>query len=119
MSAASPLDVEALLREALAPVEPPDDLEVRLERSLSTIVADAADTLEQWEPSALADPRTWVPTATALVAGAGAGAALVLVRARRRNARRRHHSDNLLELAERTLRDVATEARKLIDEPRK
>ena len=58
MSEALP-NFEGLLREALAPVEPPEDLVERLEGTLTTITALAADELEAWELSAMRDPRNW------------------------------------------------------------
>jgi hypothetical protein len=83
MSEALP-NFEGLLREALAPVEPPDDLVERLEDTLTAITELAAEELEAWELSAMRDPRNWVRPAAAIVAGSAAGAALVLLRARRR-----------------------------------
>jgi hypothetical protein len=75
---------EVRLREALAPVEPPEDLMQHLESTLTSITELAAGELEAWELSAMRDPRNWVRPAVAVVAGGTAGAALVLVRARRR-----------------------------------
>ena len=75
---------EGLLREALAPVEPPEDLIVRLESTLTSITEMAAGELEAWELSTMRDPRNWARPAVALVAGGAAGTALVLLRARRR-----------------------------------
>src|SRR5271163_5102060 len=83
MSEAVP-NFEGLLREALAPVEPPEDLIVRLEETLTSITEMAAGELEAWELSAMRDPRNWARPAVALVAGGAAGTALVLLRARRR-----------------------------------
>ena len=60
---------EGLLREALAPVEPPEDLVERLESTLTSITEMAADELEAWELSAMRDPRNWVRPAAALVVG--------------------------------------------------
>src|ERR1700722_20237131 len=76
MSEALP-NFEGLLREALAPVEPPEDLALRLEETLTSITEMAADELQEWELSAMRDPRNWVRPAAALVAGGGAGGALV------------------------------------------
>ena len=105
---------EGLLREALAPVEPPAELARRLEGALLSITEMAADELESWELSAMRDPRNWVRPATALVAGGGAGVALVLLRSRRRA----HSSSGGLrgarETAERTVRDLGRETRKLL-----
>jgi hypothetical protein len=78
--------LEGLLRRALAPVEPPEDLALRLEDALTSITELAAEELEGWELSAMRDPRNWVRPAAAVVLGTGAGVALVLLRARRRGA---------------------------------
>jgi hypothetical protein len=75
---------EALLRQALAPVEPPEDLAQRLEGALTSITELAAEELEGWELTAMRDPRNWVRPAAALVLGGSAGVALVVLRARRR-----------------------------------
>jgi len=50
--------LESLLREALAPVEPPAELVRRLEGTLTSITEMAADELEAWELSAMRDPAT-------------------------------------------------------------
>jgi|SRR3954451_17608138 len=105
-------EFESLLRRALAPVEPPNDLSERLEVTLSNLTELAADELEAWELGAMRDPRNWVRPAAAAVVGTTAGAALVLVRARRRA--RRNRPDNALDAAEKALRDVFGEARKLL-----
>jgi hypothetical protein len=110
-------NLEGLLREALAPVEPPADLAERLESTLTSITEMAADELEAWELSAMRDPRNWARPAAALVVGGAAGAGLVLLRARRRA----HGSagfigslDGARETAERTVRDIGRETRKLL-----
>jgi hypothetical protein len=119
MSEALP-NFEGLLREALAPVEPPEDLVLRLEDTLTTITALAADELEAWELSAMRDPRNWVRPAAAIVAGSAAGTALVLLRARRRSqASSRplsgvHWPSFDRGAAERTIRDLGRETRKLL-----
>jgi hypothetical protein len=114
-------NLEGLLREALAPVEPPEDLVERLEGALTTITELAADELEAWELSAMRDPRNWARPAAAIVAGSAAGAALVLLRARRRE----HSSSGPLGLrlptldraaAERAIKDLGRETRKLFGE---
>ncbi len=114
---------EGLLREALAPVEPPDDLAARLESTLTSITAMAADELEAWELSAMRDPRNWARPAAAVVAGSAAGAALVLLRARRRARGSSPGLDTVLDTAEgvrdtaeRALRDLGRETRKLFGE---
>jgi hypothetical protein len=110
----STTEFEARLRAALQPVEPPEDLAVRLERTLVSLTELAADELEAWELSAMRDPRNWVRPAAAVVVGAGAGTALVVLRARSRHRRRRAQSAGVLDLAERTVRDLADEARRLL-----
>ena len=109
-------DIELLLRQALAPVEPPADLEERLENRLTTTWEAAADELESWELSAMRDPRNWHRPVVAGVAGGAAAVGLVLLRTQRKRHQRRHESDNLLELAESTVRDLAREAGRLIDD---
>jgi hypothetical protein len=110
---------EGLLREALAPVEPPADLVERLESTLTAITEMAADELEAWELSAMRDPRNWARPAAALVAGGAAGAVLVLLRARRRagssggaSAPRWPTFDRFA--AEQTIRSLRRETRKLL-----
>ena len=115
MSEALGNNFEGLLREALAPVEPPEDLALRLEGTLESITEMAAEELQEWELSAMRDPRNWVRPATALVAGGGGGVALVLLRARRRA----HGSSSgglsgARKSAERTVRDLGRETRKLL-----
>ena len=105
-------DLETLLRRALAPIEPPADLTDRLEARLQTITELAADELEAWELSAMRDPRNWARPAAAVVAGSAAGAALVILRARHRASRRRRPS-GVVDAAERALREVFSEARRL------
>ena len=107
-------DFEALLREALSPVEPPEDLPLRMEATLVSLAEAAQDELEAWELSAMRDPRNWVRPAAAVVVGAGAGTALVVLRVRGRHRSRRQQSANLIELAGRTLQDFAEEARRVL-----
>ena len=70
-------DFEALLREALTPVDPPADLVARLELTLVNLTELAQEELEAWELSAMRDPRNWVRPAAAAVVGVTAGTALV------------------------------------------
>jgi len=107
-------DFEALLREALSPVEPPDDLATRLELTLVNLTELAQGELDAWELSAMRDPRNWARPAAAAVVGAGAGTALVLLRVRLRHRTRRQQSANVLELAQRTLHDLSAEARRVV-----
>jgi hypothetical protein len=113
-------DLEAALRRALAPVDPPVELERRVEMTLDSIVELAADELESWELAGLRDPRNW-PRATlgpaaAVVVGGGAAVGLVLLRTQRRRHRRRAASRNPLDFAGRTVRDVAREALRVFDD---
>ncbi len=108
-----PAEFEVLLRRARAPVEPPADLSQRLETTLANLTELAAAELEAWEMEAMRDPRNWVRPAAAAVVGTTAGAALVLLRARRRAKRRRPES--AFDAAEKALRDVFGEARRLLD----
>ena len=81
-------DVEALLRSALTPVEPPEALSDRLERHLTELTDLAAEELAEWEIGAMRDPRNWArPVAAATVIGV-AGGALVVVRARQRSKKK-------------------------------
>jgi len=112
MSEALP-NFEGLLREALAPVEPPEDLAERLEGTLQSITEMAADELQEWELSAMRDPRNWARPAAALVVGSTAGVALVLLRARHRSSTS-GGAAGVRNMAERSLRDLGGEARKLL-----
>ncbi len=107
-------DFEALLHEALSPIEPPDDLLLRVETRLVSLAEAAQDELESWELSSMRDPRNWVRPAAAIVVGAGAGTALVVLRVRSRHRSRRQQSANVLELAGHMLHDVAEEARRVL-----
>ena len=116
-------DVESLLRLALAPIDPPAELEARVELTLTSLVELAADELEAWELSAMKDPRNWprqaLRPAAAVVVGSAAAVGLVAVRTRGKRHRRRALSGGVFELAGRTLHDVGTEARKLVEESRR
>src|SRR5215208_3846854 len=113
-------DIEARLRAALAPVDPPEELAVRMELRLGTLVELAADELEAWELSSIRDPRNWpraaLRPAAAVVIGVGAGAGLVFLRTRRRRHKRRAQAHNAFDLAERTLRDLGREALRVFED---
>ena len=107
-------DFEALLREALAPIDPPADLAKRLEVTLVNLTELAQEELDAWEMSAMRDPRNWVRPAAAAVVGATAGTALVVLRVRSRHRSRKQQSRGLFELAGRTVHDVSVEARRIL-----
>jgi hypothetical protein len=107
-------DFEALLRQALAPIEPPAALTERLESTLVTLTELAQEELDAWELGAMRDPRNWVRPAAAAVMGVSAGTALVVLRVRRRHRVRKQRSGNALELVQRTFQDAAEEARRIL-----
>ena len=85
------MDLEALLADALRPIEPPEDLVDRVETTLSAITEQAAAALGSWaeeltdsERESLRDPRNWVRPVAAVALGGAAAGALVIVGARRR-----------------------------------
>ena len=89
--AAGHMDLEALLSDALRPIEPPESLAGRVETTLSAITEQAAAALGEWaeefsegELQALRDPRNWVRPVAAIAVGGAAAGALVVVGARRR-----------------------------------
>jgi hypothetical protein len=108
-------DFEGLLRRALAPVDPPEALSTRLESTLADLTELAQDELESWELSSMRDPRNWVRPMAAVAVGTTAGAALVLLRVRQQHRKRAVRASDPLDLAERTLRAVADETRRLLD----
>lgn len=84
-------DVEALLSDALRPIDPPERLAGRFEEALSAVTQAAAVELSDWaeelsesELRSLRDPRNWVRPVVAVSAGGVAAGALVLVELRRR-----------------------------------
>lgn len=107
-------DFEALLREALSPVEPPADLARRLEVTLVNLTELAQEELEAWELRSMRDPRNWARPAAAAVIGTTAGTALVILRVRARHRARLSASGSLRDLAGRTLQDIAEEARRVL-----
>ena len=109
-------DIEILLKRALSPVEPPKELEARLEVTLGTLVDMAAEELEAWELRTMRDPRNWVRPVAAAAIGSTAAVGLVLVRTQRRRHKRRKESDSTVDLLGRTVRDLAREARRVADD---
>jgi cobalamin biosynthesis protein CobD/CbiB len=110
----STTDFEQLLREAFSPVDPPADLTQRMELTLVNLTELAQDELESWELSTMRDPRNWARPAAAVVISATAGTALVALRVRGRHRSRSQQPANLRDLAERTLQDIAEEARRIL-----
>src|SRR5918996_159271 len=73
-------ELEALLADALRPIEPPEGLATRVEETLSAVTEAAASELSEWadelsgsELAALRDPRNWVRPVVAVAAGGRAG----------------------------------------------
>jgi len=81
---------EDILRRALAPVEPPEDLAQRLESTLWTLTELAVDELESWELSSMRDPRNWVRPVAAIAIGTAAGAGLIVLGWRHQHRRQRN-----------------------------
>jgi hypothetical protein len=108
-------DFEHLLKRALAPVDPPADLGLRLESTLTELTELAQGEWESWELSTMRDPRNWVRPVAAAAIGTTAGAALVVLRVRQQHRRRAAKSSGPIDLAERTLHAVADETRRILD----
>jgi len=97
-------DFEGLVRRALAPVDPPEDLSQRLEATLRSLTEMAADELEGWELRSMRDPRNWVRPVAAIAIGTAAGAGLIVLRVRQHHRRQgavRTAADELRRLARR------------------
>ena len=108
-------NVEALLREALAPVEPPLRLTEQLESTLTMLAEAAQEELDSWELSAMRDPRNWVRPVVAAGVTVTAGTALVALRVRANpQARGGRTSSTPMESAERKLHNIAEEARRVL-----
>jgi hypothetical protein len=93
---------EEIIRRALAPVDPPEDLVQRLETTLVSLTELAADELEGWELSSMRDPRNWIRPVAAIVLGTAAGAGLIVLGWRRQHRRQRN------------VRAAAVEVRRLV-----
>ena len=107
-------NVEALLREALTPVDPPQRLAGQLESALSALTEAAQEELDSWELAAMRDPRNWVRPLVAAGVTVTAGSALVALRVRARHRSRPERGSTLFQYAERTLKDIAEEARRIL-----
>jgi hypothetical protein len=95
-------DFEDIIRRALAPVDPPEDLAERMETTLRNLTEYAVDELEGWELASMRDPRNWVRPVSAVAIGTAAGAGLVLLRMRQQHRRQR------------SVRAAAEEVRRLV-----
>ena len=113
MSEAARFDIEQMLRLALTPVEPPEDLRTRVESTLQELTDAAVDELDGWELGSMRDPRNWVRPVVATAVGATAGTALVILRVRQQRKKNAAASHGPLDLAQRTLKAAVGEARKL------
>ena len=105
-------DIEQLLRNALAPVEPSASLSERLDTRLSELTAVAFDELADWELAAMRDPRNWGRPVAAVLIGGTAAAALVLVRAQRRSKKQGHPLRALEEVSRDVTRDIQKRLRR-------
>jgi hypothetical protein len=108
------LNLESLLREALTPVEPPLQLAEQLKSTLTALTEAAQDELDGWELAAMRDPRNWVRPVVAVGVTATAGTALVALRVRARQQARHREGSTLIQHIERTLQDIAEEARRVL-----
>jgi hypothetical protein len=106
-------DIESLLRQAFAPVDPPETLATRLESTLQELTELAAEELESWELSSMRDPRNWVRPVVAVAVGTAAGAGLVVLRVRSQHRKQKKHVQGV-ELAQRTMRAAAHEVKRVI-----
>jgi hypothetical protein len=108
-------NLEAMLREAFTPVEPPLRLAEQLESRLTALTEAAQDELDSWELAAMRDPRNWVRPLVAAGVTVTAGTALVALRVRaRQRARPDAQGKTLLQYAGQTLNDIAEEARRIL-----
>ena len=111
-------DIESMLKNALQPVEPPEQMVEKLEQRLSLVADQANQDLASWreelsesELRSLRDPRNWVRPAAAGAASVAAGAALVVLGLRRRAPDSK--------AVESSLRQLADDAQRLADEARR
>jgi len=102
-------EVERLLQNAFAPIEPPGALTERLERRLTELTDAAMHELADFDPGALRDPRRWARLAAAGLVAGTAGGALILVRARQKHRRREAHGVRALQNG---LREVSGDMRR-------
>ena len=106
-------DIEGLLRQAFAPVEPHGQALGRLETTLQELSDLAVEELESWELSSMRDPRNWVRPVVAVAVGTAAGAGLVVLRVRSQHRKQKRHVQGV-ELAQRTMRAAADEVKRVL-----
>lgn len=110
------IDIERLLREAMAPIEPPERLGARVESTLRNLSELAADELESWELAAMRDPRNWIRPAVAVAVGGTAGTGLALLGWRQRSRQRRRNAGRSSGLGlDRAAEDVADAVRRGVE----
>ena len=107
-------DLEAMLRQALRPVEPPEEFRVTFEARLSDIAEAAQEELATWELETMKDPRNWVRPVVAVAAGSAASAGLVVLRVQATRRRRRSQSQDPLDYALRTVKALGAETKRLL-----
>lgn len=106
------VDIETLLREAMAPIEPPERLGARVEATLQSLTELAVDELESWELASMSNPRNWVRPAVAVAVGGAAGTGLAVLRWRQRSKARRARVGSPLD---RAAEDVAEAVRRGVE----
>src|SRR5213595_1164199 len=107
MAAETPGDVESLLRSALRPIEPPENLPGRVEETLSAV--------SESELRSLRDPRNWVRPAAAIAAGGVAAGGLVLVELRRRGGKKPSRFSDLADQVSEIADQIRDQVRNRID----
>ena len=112
MAEANNFDIEQLLRNALAPVEPSATLSERMDTRLTELTAAAFDELADWELEAMRDPRNWGRTIAAVTIGGAAATALVFVRAQRKSKKQGHPLRALDEVSRDVTRDIQRRLRR-------
>jgi len=105
----SPIDLEALLAQALAPVDPPEHLMSDLEDRLNMISSLAADEIDAWEAGAFHDPRTWVRPAAALAVGTAAAGAAAVLGVRRKRSRQQNSAAGPVLFARKAIDTIGNE----------
>src|SRR3954452_14375019 len=122
MAAENSSEVETLLRTALRPIEPPENLSGRLEETLSAVTEAAAEELSAWaeelsesELRSLRDPRNWLRPAAAIAAGGVAAGGLVVVEMRRRGGKKPSRLSELADQVTEIADQVRDQVRNRID----